>query len=246
LKDELKCENIDVIEKQIAGFFKKLKVEGLSNGNVRKLLTYDGNTSIESICNMTKEDFKKVPGFQEKMASKISDSIKDRLQSESLPNIMAASNVFGRGFSDKRMKEIMETEPEILITSHSEEEKIRMVTNVNGISIKMAKQFVENIDKFITFMKKINMAAKLLPILKKEEEKSEILLGKSYALTGFRDEELQEYITQNGGKIVATLTKKTTGLIVKDTDYKANTKTAQAEQKNIPIITREEFYETYK
>lgn len=246
LKDELKCENIDVIEKQIAGFFKKLKVEGLSNGNVRKILNYDGNASIESICNMTKEDLKKVPGFQEKMASKIIDSIKDKLQSESLPNIMAASNVFGRGFSDKRMKEIMETEHEILITSHSEEEKIRMVTNVNGISIKMARQFVENIDKFITFMKKINMAAKLLPILKKEEEKSEILLGKSYALTGFRDEELLEFITKNGGKVVATLTKKTTGLIVKDNHYKANTKTTQAEQKSIPIITREEFYEAYK
>ena len=246
LKEELKCENIDVIEKQIAGFFKKLKVEGLSNGNVRKILNYDGNASIESICNMTKEDFKKVPGFQEKMALKISDSIKDRLQCESLPNVMAASNVFGRGFSDKRMKDIMEAEPEILITSHSEEEKIQMVTNVNGISIKMARQFVENIDKFITFMKKINMAAKLLPILKKEEEKSELLLGKSYALTGFRDEELQEFIAKNGGKVVATLTKKTSGLIVKDADYKANTKTAQAEQKNIQIITREEFYEAYK
>ena len=246
LKEELKCENIDVIEKQIAGFFKKLKVEGLSNGNVRKILNYDGNASIESICNMTKEDFKKVPGFQEKMALKISDSIKDRLQCESLPNVMAASNVFGRGFSDKRMKDIMEAEPEILITSHSEEEKIQMVTNVNGISIKMARQFVENIDKFITFMKKINMAAKLLPILKKEEEKSELLLGKSYALTGFRDEELQEFIAKNGGKVVATLTKKTSGLIVKDADYKANTKTAQAQQKNIQIITREEFYEAYK
>lgn len=246
LNDELKCENIDVLEKQIAGFFKKLKVEGLSNGNVRKILNYDRNASIESICNMTKEDFKKIPGFKEKMASKMKDSIKERLQSESLPNVMAASNVFGRGFSDKRMKEIMETEPEILITSHSEEEKIQMVTNVNGISIKMATQFVENIDKFITFMKKINMAAKLLPTIKKEEVKSEVLVGKSYALTGFRDEELQEFITKNGGKVVATLTKKTTGLIVKDTDYKANTKTIQADQKNIPIITIEEFYETYK
>ena len=246
LKEELKCENIDVIEKQIAGFFKKLKVEGLSNGNVRKILNYNGNASIESICNMTKEDIKKIPGFQEKMASKVNESIKDRLQSETLPNMMAASNVFGRGFSDKRMKDIMEAEPDILISTHSEEDKIRMVTNVNGISIKMAKQFVENIDKFITFMKKINMAAKLLPTLKKDEEKSEILLGKSYALTGFRDEELQEFITKNGGKVVTTLTKKTTGLIVKDTDYKANTKTAQADQKNIQIITRQEFYETYK
>lgn len=245
LKEELKCENIDVIEKQIAGFFKKLKVEGLSNGNVRKILNYDGNACIESICNMTKEDFKKIPGFQEKMASKISDSIKDRLQRETLPNIMAASNVFGRGFSDKRMKEIMETTEDILISTHSKEDKIRMVTNVNGISVKMATQFVENIDKFITFMKKINMAAKLLSTVKKEEVESETLAGKSYALTGFRDEELQEFITKNGGKIVATLTKNTTGLIVKDSDYKANTKTAQAEQKSIPIITREEFYETF-
>jgi DNA ligase (NAD+) len=244
LKEELKCENIDVIEKQISGFFKKLNVEGLSNGNVRKILNYNGNASIESICNMTIEDFKKIPGFQEKMASNVKDSIKDRLQSETLPNMMAASNVFGRGFSDKRMKDIMETEPEILISSHNEEEKIKMVTNVNGISIKMARQFVNNIDKFITFMKKINMAVKLLMTAKNVE--IETLVGKSYALTGFRDGELQNFITKNGGKFVATLTKKTTGLIVKDTDYKANTKTAQAKQKNIQIITRKEFYERYK
>lgn len=242
LKEELKSENIDVLEKQIARFFKKLKVEGLSNGNVRKILNYDGNASIESICNMTKEDFKKIPGFPEK----VKDNIKDRLQKDSLPNMMAASNVFGRGFSDKRMKDIIEAKPDILISTYSREEKIQMVTNVNGISIKMATQFVENIEKFITFMKKINMAAKLLTTVKKAENETEVLIGKSYAFTGFRDEELQEFITQNGGKFVATLTKNTTGLIVKDTDYKANTKTTQAENKNIPIITREQFYETYK
>jgi hypothetical protein len=238
----LKSENIYVLEKQIARFFKKLKVEGLSNGNVRKILNYDGNASIESICNMTKEDFKKIPGFPEK----VKDNIKDRLQKDSLPNMMAASNVFGRGFSDKRMKDIIEAKPDILISTYSREEKIQMVTNVNGISIKMATQFVENIEKFITFMKKINMAAKLLTTVKKAENETEVLIGKSYAFTGFRDEELQEFITQNGGKFVATLTKNTTGLIVKDTDYKANTKTTQAENKNIPIITREQFYETYK
>jgi|UniRef100_A0A6C0IMV1 DNA ligase (NAD+) len=242
LKEELKSENIDVLEKQIARFFKKLKVEGLSNGNVRKILNYDGNASIESICNMTKEDFKKIPGFPEK----VKDNIKDRLQKDSLPNMMAASNVFGRGFSDKRMKDIIEAKPDILISTYSREEKIQMVTNVNGISIKMATQFVENIEQFITFMKKINMAAKLLTTVKKAENETEVLIGKSYAFTGFRDEELQEFITQNGGKFVATLTKNTTGLIVKDTDYKANTKTTQAENKNIPIITREQFYETYK
>lgn len=246
LKEELKGENKDVMERQIVGFFKKINVDELRNGNVRKILNYDGNASIESVCNMTKEDFKKIPGFQEKMASKVKDSINDRLHRESLSNIMAASNVFGRGFSEKRMKTIMETEPDILISTHSKDEKIQLVSNVNGISIKMATQFVENIDKFITFMKKINMAAKLLSTVKKAdtdvEVETEELIGKSYVLTGFRDEELQKYITKNGGKVVTTLTKNTTALIVKDTDYKANTKTTQAEKKNIPIITMEEFY----
>lgn len=245
LKEELKSTNLDVVEKRIAGFFKKLKVEGLSNGNVRKILNYDPDTSIEGICNMSIEDFMKIPGFQNKMATKMHDSIKERLHKESLLNVMAASNVFGRGFSEKKIKDIMEAEPDIIISTHSLDDKINKIKKVNGISMKSAIQFVENIDKFITFMKKTNMAAKLLITIKKSETETETLIGKSFALTGFRDEKLQDYITKNGGKIVTTITKNTSSLIVKETNYKENTKTAQAIKREIPILTKEEFYELY-
>ena len=194
---------------------------------------------------MSIEDFMKIPGFQNKMATKMHDSIKERLHKESLLNVMAASNVFGRGFSEKKIKDIMEAEPDIIISTHSLDDKINKIKKVNGISMKSAIQFVENIDKFITFMKKTNMAAKLLITIKKSETETETLIGKSFALTGFRDEKLQDYITKNGGKIVTTITKNTTSLIVKETNYKENTKTAQAIKREIPILTKEEFYELY-
>jgi len=246
LKEEYKNSNLDVIEKQIASFFKKIKVDGLSNGNVRKILNYDNEATIESIIKMSKEDFKKVPGFQEKMATKVSESIRHKLETEKLVNIMAATNIFGRGFSEKRLNDIMEAYPDILISKLSIEEKINKIKNVNGISIKTAKQFVENIQKFIEFLERIEMAYKLIENENKcqsieEKEKSDKFHGKSFVLTGFRDEALQEYILQNGGKIANTITKSTYALIVKDNEYKQNTKTTQAEKKGIRIITKDEF-----
>lgn len=246
LKEEYKNSNLDVIEKQIASFFKKIKVDGLSNGNVRKILNYDNEATIGSIIKMSKEDFKKVPGFQEKMATKVSESIRHKLETEKLVNIMAATNIFGRGFSEKRLNDIMEAYPDILISTLSIEEKINKIKNVNGISIKTAKQFVENIQKFIEFLERIEMAYKLIENENKcqsieEKEKSDKFHGKSFVLTGFRDEALQEYILQNGGKIANTITKSTYALIVKDNEYKQNTKTAQAEKKGIKIITKDEF-----
>jgi NAD-dependent DNA ligase len=244
LKEEFKNENIDVMEKQIAGFFKKLKVEGLSNGNVRKILNYNNESSIESIIKMNITDYMKIPGFQQTMATKISESIKNKLQSEKLTTIMAASNIFGRGFSEKRISDIMASYPEILSMTNSTNEKIDMVKSVGGISIKTATQFVINIKAFETFMSNINMAIEL-----EDESKSDSSSKfdeELFVITGFRDETLQSYITSNGGKIGNTITKKTKVLIVKEKGLKETAKTKEANKKGIPIMTKEEFFEANK
>ena len=56
---------------------------------------------------MTKDDLLQVEGFQEKTATKLHDGIREKIQSASLVTIMAASNIFGRGFSEKRLELIM-------------------------------------------------------------------------------------------------------------------------------------------
>ena len=243
LKEEFKTTNMDVIGKQIAGFFQKIKVEGLSNGNVRKILSHYNDASIESITKMSVEDLIEVPGFQKKMATKISESIAERLQCVSIINIMAASNVFGRGFSEKRLSDIMLSNSDILVSKDNVEQKIEFVKSTDGISVKSATQFVENIPNFIDFLNNTNLTSKLVSNYTNSYNNTNKLSGKIFVLTGFRDEEFQEYITKNGGKIGNTITKKTNALIVKEINYKENSKTVQANDKGISIITKEELYE---
>jgi NAD-dependent DNA ligase len=59
-----------VREKNITGFFKGIGVDGLSSGNVMRLINA-GFSSVEAIISMDISDFLKVDGFQTKMATKI-------------------------------------------------------------------------------------------------------------------------------------------------------------------------------
>ena len=63
---------------------------------------------------MTIQDFMKVEGFKEKMSTKVYNSIHKKLDEVSLPNLMAASNIFGRGLGIKRIIAIIEEYPDIL------------------------------------------------------------------------------------------------------------------------------------
>ena len=192
---------------------------------------------------MSVEDLIEVPGFQKTMATKISESIAERLQCVSIINIMAASNIFGRGFSEKRLSDIMLSNSDILVSKDNVEQKIELVKSTDGISVKSATQFVENIPNFIDFLNNTNLTSKLVSNYTNSFNNTNKLSGKIFVLTGFRDEEFQEYITKNGGKIGNTITKKTNALIVKEINYKENSKTVQANDKGISIITKEELYE---
>ena len=102
---------------------------------------------------MTPEDFLKVDGFKKKMADKVYTSIRDKIDNSSLPVIMAASNILGRGFGEKRIAPILEQFPDILTTDKSDEEKISLIKSIKGMEKKTAERFVANIPKFMDFVK---------------------------------------------------------------------------------------------
>jgi len=104
----LNAEDNDIVRlKTIDDFFNKLDVVGLGRGNVQRIMNA-GYKTIPEILTMTIENFLEVDGFKEKMATKIYNSIQERLQAVSLPVLMGASNMFGRGLGIKRMVAIME------------------------------------------------------------------------------------------------------------------------------------------
>ena len=233
-----------VKEKNIVGFFKGLEVDGLGPGNVKKIIRA-GYESVPQIIAMTEEDFLKVDGFKKKMAEKVFKSIHDKIDKASLPKIMAVSNIFGRGFGEKRIEPILSKYPDILTSSDSDQEKIDKIKGIKGIEKKTAERFVNNISKFMDFIQVAKLQNKLSDIpIEEPKDESHPLYDKTIIITGFRDKELSEQLKSFGAKESSSVTKNTFAVIVKNKDEDTG-KIEDAKEKNIPIYTIDEFKEKY-
>ena len=237
-----------VIEKNIIGFFKGLEVDGLGPGNVKKIIA-SGYTSVPQIIAMGEEDFLKVNGFKKKMAEKVYTSIRNKIEKASLIKLMAVSNIFGRGFGERRIEPIMIKYPDIVTSEISDEEKIANIKSIRGIEKKTAERFVKNIPKFLEFIKVAKLEDKLNETMmglqnQQPIDESNPLYEKSIIITGFRNKELSEELKSLGVRESSAVSKNTFAVIVKDKDEDTG-KIEAAKQKNIPIYTSLEFKDKF-
>ena len=238
--------NETVLEKNITGFFKGLEVDGLGPGNVTRIINAGYNT-VPKILNMKIEDFMKVDGFKLKSATKIYDSIQEKLKNASLLKLMSASNLFGRGFSEKKIELILDDYPDVLTSNESPETKIQKVLKIKGMALKSAEAFVDKIPAFLAFLNEVHLMDKLQQpsVPKKSYDTSHPLFNKTIVFTGFRDNELQTGLSNVGAKIGSSISKNTNILIVKDEFSKDTGKAMEAIKLGIPIMTKEEFLNQY-
>jgi NAD-dependent DNA ligase len=246
---DLIIENMDtdltVREKNITRFFKGLQVDGIGPGNVNRMI-HTGFDTVPKIVNMTEEDFLKVEGFQTKTAQKMFNNIKSQLHTAPLVTVMASSNLFGRGFNEKKIELILNEYPDIVTDdSLDQEEKIKRLKEVKGMSEKSADTFVQMLPEFKKFMKDIGMEDKLnIPKnVKKNTEPTHPLFNRSVVFTGFRDQQLENKLKSIGAKISTSVSKNTFVVLVKDkTQQNENSgKILDAKKWNIPIITPNEI-----
>jgi len=251
LEDLLSDETVK--EKNITGFFRGIGVEGLSSGNITKIIKA-GHDSVSKILNMTVEQLKNVEGFQLKSATKIHHGIKAKIAEASLITLMTATNLFGRGFSEKKIELIMEAYPYVFKSNISDSEKIKKISEIKGMAIKTAEAFVAKIDDFLDFLMETDMFYKLFEFEKQHinnannvvaEQGIKVnvnnpLYGKSIVMSGFRDKELEDIIKKNGGKISSSVSKNTHMLIVKDKEDETG-KVLEAKKIGVPIVTKDEL-----
>jgi len=233
-----------VREKNIVGFFKGLEVDGLGPGNVKKIIKA-GYESVPQIIAMSEEDFLKVEGFKKKMAEKVYNSIHEKINKVNLSKLMAVSNIFGRGFGERRIDPILVKYPDILTSSESDEDKIKLVKSIKGMEKKTSERFVTNIPKFMTFIEKAKLEDKLndIPVVEEKDE-SNPLFDKSIIITGFRNKELSEELKEIGANESSAVSKNTFAVVIKNNDEETG-KSQAAKEKNIPIYTAEEFKEKF-
>ena len=244
LKDKKDDER--VLEKNIETFFKALEVEGLGPGNIHRIIA-KGYNSVPLILSMELSDFLKIEGFKKKLAEKIYNNIKKRIEIVTLPELMVGSNIFGRGFGEKKFELILNYAPDILISDLDTKEKIKVLNKIPGLAQKTSEKFVEKIPEFLKFLKDANLENKLYIVNEIIEDKIiEHPLNNSKIVTsGFRfKKEIVDKLKKIGAEVQNTLTKKSNILVIKDEEEESN-KITEAKKNNTEIITFKEFITKY-
>jgi NAD-dependent DNA ligase len=237
-----------VKEKVVTGFFKGIGVEGLSSGNIARIIDA-GFDSVPKIIKMTIPDFLTVEGFKEKTATKLFNGIKQQLETASIITIMSASNIFGRGFSGKKTELIMEAYPDILISKEPAQEKVTKIASIKGMAKKSAEAFVQSIPNFIQFIQETGLTHKLQELegesqVSKVKDTSNPLFGKTIVMTGFRDANIQQALKDVGAKLGSSVSKNTFAVLVKDLAEDSG-KAQDAKKLGIQLMTPEEFKAKY-
>ena len=237
-------ENVNVQEKLVSRFFKKLDVVSLGAGNVKRIMKAGYNT-IEKIINMKKADFLTVPGFKDKLAAKIYTSIHSKLNEASLVDLMAASNIFGRGMGKRRLQPIIDAYPDIIKGTMSKSESEEKIAALKGFGKKTSKDFMVHLMVFLKFIKAIHLEKKLNIKKKPTIDTTHPLYGKKIVITGFRDKVLEKKIkAATGRSLGSSISKNTFAVIVKDT-AETTGKAESARKLSIPLFTPTQFQKKY-
>jgi DNA ligase (NAD+) len=231
-----------VREKNITGFFTEIGVDGLSSGNVRRIIAA-GYDTIPKIVKMEKADFAKVDGFQQKTVDKLYDGIRDRISKATLVQLMVGSNMFGHGMGERKLGPVIEAFPDFLVAGDSKAEKIRQL-GTKGIH-KNAEEVVDSIAPFLKFLDLCGIQTTAVPTAAAVTDTTHPLYGKTIVMTKIRDKEIIDFLEAKGAKLGDNVKADTLVLIVKSKDD-VSTKTKTATEKNVPIMTPDEFKLTYK
>jgi NAD-dependent DNA ligase len=179
------------------------------------------------------------------MATKIHSGIEKRIRDVAIPSLMAASNMFGRGFSTKKMELILDEYPNILTSVESLDEKKRKLAQVKGMAAKTADNFVDHIPNFMSFLQDTGLQGKIIAeSVKPVVNEGHILYKKSIVMSGTRDKPLEDELASVGASIGTSVSSKTFALITPDADSDSS-KVTQARKLAIPIFTPEEFRHKY-
>ena len=241
-----KSTNKEMTHKNITGFFTGIGVEGLSSGNITRIINA-GYNSVAAILNMSENDFMNVDGFKEKMATKIHHSIRNKIESAGLVTVISASNVFGQGFGEKKIKLILDGQPDILQLDASAQDKVDLLMQMKGMAEKTARNFVQKIPDMIRFLEDTKLLHKLqkdtIPVHTYDTDHE--LYGKSIVFTGIREKQLMEKLEKTYDvKLSSSVSKNTFAVIAKSKDEDSG-KLVKARSLNIPIYELNEFKGKY-
>ena len=236
--------NSDVIIKRLTKFMHDIGVENLSQGIITKLVE-NGYDDIFKIISLSVDDLLELDGFQETLAKKIYNNLWESLSDLNVLDIMVASNLFGRGFGERRIKIILDNFPNI-VTEYTKENrntwKDRLMI-LEGFDTITVHKFLKQLPEFQIFYKKLGKVVTIKPY-KKKTAKGQAFAGQTVVFTGFRNEAWKTFIENEGGKVAGSVSRNTT-LLVYNNGEEGTSKYLKAKSLGVQTISKTDFAKKY-
>ena len=157
---------------------------------------------------MSIDDFKSLNRMGDTKSSNIYDAIHSKINSVSLSKLQHASGFFtdqNRGFS-------LGSKKLVLLEHFTQRPSVVEVSKINGFSDSSALIYCSNYDRFFKWLS-------TLPITIKKNEHftttGNVCVGKTFIFTGIRRNDLEQTIKEQGGKVVDSISRNCTHLIMK-------------------------------
>lgn len=240
--------------KVLEHFAKTLDIKFVAKGTLVKMIEA-GFDTIPKFFKIKSEDLLKLEGFKKTSSEKIAKSIADTFNNATCVDMMAASNIFGRGFGTRKLTSIIKEIPEIL---RGKTPTLHEMKEIDGIAETSAKAFLQALPKFFILMNSIPMECRApgapiaAPAAAHVTEASAVAPAAAAVsfkdmkiiFTGFRNKDWEKQIELHEGKVTTSVSKNTTLLVASDVNEKSS-KIEKARELGIKIISKETFEKDY-
>ena len=227
-------------KKRLVQFFSAMKMKGVKSGIIEKL--YDaGFRTLKSILHASPEKLQRAEGIKEKTAQNVVATIANGLSNARFAQTAYASSIFGDKIGSTKLQAVIDHFPNIMEMTQTQSPMMLQdqLEEVAGIKTQ-AKMLSKGLPKFARFLERNRITLQPEPNATKASSKLE---GIKVLFTSLRDDELMQDILANGGQKAASV-KSATHVVAKP--GASNNKISEAQDKDIPIMTVDEFREEFR
>lgn len=166
----LDVDTDDVKIQEIVHFFKELKVKGISEGVVTKLVE-SGLDTIFAILKAPQERITNIPGLGMSAYTKLHDGLDAALKNVSLAQLITSTHTLGTGVGKRKVDVILAMYPNFIHEDWIRDpRRLREhLMRVEGFGEKMTASVVAGMENMLKFLRKLGKLVDLEPILHPDE-----------------------------------------------------------------------------
>lgn len=249
--ESLYCMNVECAVKKIKAFTlfvsrDAMNIEGLSEATLEKFISMSYIHEFADLFHLDqyKEEITAMEGFGEKSYKNLMDSI-EKARKTTLPRMIYGLGIANIGVANAKML-CKHFDYDLDKMKQAPIEELSAIEGVGEIIAGVFREYMLSTEKLRCLD---NLCKELEIEMQVIDADSQTLTGKTFVITGTLNNfasrnDLKDIIEDKGGKVTGSVTGKTECLINNDNTSNSS-KNKKAKELNIPIITEEEFIQTY-